>query len=418
MRAGLFLLLLLGSLARGATPPEDDDAAALALPVTAPAVDGNARVGSLVVEAALTSASLRSGGSEQAERLSFDGRDDWTLTAGLRFVAADLLDLNWQREFDQGQATNTFKEGYLSWQPKADVILDAGRINARQGVALGYNPTDFFRADALRTVDSLDPDSLRENRLGTVMLRGQTLWDSGAITASFAPKIESSPSSGAFDPDFGATNHNDRWMLALSQRLTGDFTPQFLVFGGNASSTQVGLNLTHVMGTATVAYLEASAGHQPSLFALAGNTANDAALRARAAAGFTYSAPNKLSLTLEYEYNGAALGRAAWNSVRYRDLPGYGRYRNLATDLQDTATEHNAFVYASWADVGVRHLDITAFLRLDLVDKSKLPWAEARYHWTKWDVAIRWQNFIGAATSDYGASPQGQTLQAVVSYYL
>jgi len=410
--------MLWGSLASAATPPEDDDAAALALPVTAPAVDGNARVGSLAVEAALTSAALRSGGSQQAERLSFDGRDDWTLTQGLRFVAADLLDLNWQRAFDQGQAINTFKEGYLSWQPRADVILDAGRINARQGVALGYNPTDFYRADALRTVDSLDPDSLRENRLGAVMLRAQGLWDSGAFTASFAPRIESTPSPGAFDADFGATNHADRWMLALSQRLAGDFTPQLLVFGGNSSATQVGLDITHVIGNATVAYLEASAGHQPSLFALAGNGPNDAALRARAAAGFTYSAPNKLSVTLEYEYNGAALGGAAWNGVRHRDLPAYGRYRNLTSDLQDTTTQHNAFAYASWADVGIRHLDVTAFVRVDLVDKSRLPWMEARYHWTKWDVAIRWQDFIGGATSDYGASPQGQTLQAVVSYYL
>ena len=46
-----------------------------------------------------------------------------------------------------------------------------GRINVRNGAALGYNPTDFFRSGALRSVVSIDPNSLRENRLGTVMLR-------------------------------------------------------------------------------------------------------------------------------------------------------------------------------------------------------------------------------------------------------
>jgi hypothetical protein len=91
--------------------------------------------------------------------------------------------------FDTAQEIGTLKEAYVSWQPHSSLLLDAGRINGRQGVAFGYNPTDFFRSDAIRSVVSIDPNSLRDNRLGTVMLRGQQLWDSGALSVVYAPRL-------------------------------------------------------------------------------------------------------------------------------------------------------------------------------------------------------------------------------------
>ena len=426
MRRWLLTLMLVAALhaaptarALSAPPPtDDDDAAALALTAMQPAPSDQSRSCSLVTEAALTAAALQGGGSAETERLSFDGRYDSTWAPGWRVVAADLLDLERRQSFDAGPAINTLKEAYVSWQPDNDMILDAGRINLRQGVAFGYNPTDFFREDALRSVDSLDPDSLRQNRLGTAMLRGEALWDSGAFTASFAPRIESATAVGPFNPDFGATNHDDRWMLALSQRIGAGITPQLLLFGGVPGSPQLGLNVTYVIGNSTVAYLEASGGHQPSLWSAAGNAPDDASLRARAAGGVTYSAANKLSVTLEYEYNGTAQGRRDWNFVRQYSLAGYGRYRAFVSAEQDLVTQHGGLVYTTWQDVGIRHLDLTAFVRVDLVDHSTLPWTELRYHWSHLDAAIRWQTVTGGGTSDFGASPEGRTWQAVLDYYL
>ena len=56
---------------------------------------------------------------------------------------------------------------------RPDTLIDLGRINVRNGVALGYNPTDYFRAGAVRAAVSVSPASLKENRQGSVMLRGQ-----------------------------------------------------------------------------------------------------------------------------------------------------------------------------------------------------------------------------------------------------
>jgi hypothetical protein len=437
--------------ATGAPQPPDDDAAALALPGVDSAAAPTHPSASLLVEGAFTEAAQRGAGNADAERLSLDVNDNSRLASTLSFIIGDRLDVDWAGAWNAAQEVNTLKQAFLSWQPQAGLLLDAGRINARQGVAYGYNPTDFFRADALRTVDSLDPNSLRDDRLGTVMLRGEQLWNGGAATALYAPRIPAKPSSAPLSPDFGTTNTEGRWLVSLTQRLTADFSPQWLLFGTDSGMPQAGIDMTALLGSSTVAYLEASIGRSPSLLsqalaqpalaqslsslsslssllpplpypsspypALTPVPQNDS-LHTRVSTGFTYSAPNKLSVTVEYEYDGAALGRGGWNALRNGSLEEYGVYRNFVNAQQELPTQQAVFVYASWNDLVIRHLDATAFVRVDLVDRSRLPWSELRYHWSHIDAALRWQDYVGGATTDYGAVPTGQTWQLVLDYYL
>jgi hypothetical protein len=407
----LFLVCSLGAASAGAGVADDDDSAALAL--AGASGSGAARSALLVVETVLTDAQLP-GGYVSEERLSLDFRDDVAVAAGWRAVLADRLDIDW---LDGAQQVNTLKQAYISWQPRSDLLLDAGRINARQGVALGYNPTDFFKADALRSVDSLDPDTLRDERLGTIMLRGEKLWDIGAFSALYAPRLADAPSNAPFSADIGATNDQNRWLLSLSQRI-GAFTPQWLVFGEQGGSPQAGVNVTSVLGQATVAFVEASAGRMRSLWEESLNLSRSESMRARASTGLTYSTSNKLSLSLEYEYDGAALSRDGWNAARLGDPRNYGLYRDYVASQQELPTQHNVFAYASWQDFLAKHLDLAAFVRIDVIDHSRLPWAEMRYHWAHVDAALRWQDFLGSATSDFGASPSRQTWQLLLDYYL
>ncbi len=69
-------------------------------------------------------------------------------------------------------------------------------------------------------------------------------------------------------------------------------------------------------------------------------------------------------------------------------------------------------------DAFIRHLDLTAFVRTDLVDHSCLPWAEVRYHWRHFDVAAGWQTSFGGSTSDFGDTVSRRVWQAVLDYYL
>jgi hypothetical protein len=287
----------------------------------------------------------------------------------------------------------------------------------RNGVALGYNPTDYFRAGALRSIVSLDPASLRENRLGSAMLRGQTLWTTGSLTALYSPGLASQPSDSTFNPDLGATNRRARWQLAASQKLSDALNPQWLLSGGAGQSAQLGLNLTALPNDATVVYLEWSGGRAPSLAAQALAGRDDAVFRSRMSTGLTYTTPNNISLTAEYQYNGAGLDQAGWNALRRGPPSAYGLYRGFVANLQDPSTRDQVFLYAVWQDALVKRLDFTAMVRYDAIDHSRLQWLEARYHWSRVDVAVQAQLNTGRQGSDYGALPERRLWQALIRYF-
>ena len=414
MRALVLLLL-------AATAPalaDDGDAAALLLAdqtSTTAEQSGDWRV---YMEAAARESRLQGPGlALHGARLSIDARFDKTFAPGWRAVFADRLDLNRMDGVSGNRDINTLKEAYLSWQAQPDRVADLGRINARNGVALGYNPTDYFRAGALRSVVSLDPASLRENRLGSAMLRGQALWNGGALTALYSPKLADQPSDSVFSPDLGATNQRARWLVALSEKLSDALNPQWLLSGGAGQSPQLGLNLTALPNDATVAYFEWSGGRAASLAAQALISRGDAAFRSRLSTGLTYTTPNNVSLTAEYQYNGAGLDQAGWNALRLGPPAAYGLYRGFVANVQDPPTRHHVFLYALWQDALVRHLDLTAMVRYDAEDHSRLQWLEARYHWTRVDIALQTQLNTGDPGSNYGALPERRLWQAVLRYF-
>ena len=408
---------------------DDGDAAALTLADQTTAKPEQASDWRFYTEAALRESRPTGPGlGLHSDRLSFDLRYDGTLAPGLRAVFADHYDANRGDGFPTAlpgtQDVNTLKEAYLSWQPAADRVLDAGRINVRNGVATGYNPTDFFKTNAIRAVDSLDPASLRENRLGTGMLRGQALWDSGSVTAIYAPRLASQPNNATWSPDLGATNARQRWQFALTQKIAGGLSPQWLLSGGDGISPQLGLNLTALIGHSTVAYVEWSGGRSRSLLAQAlalapalAPTNDDTAFRSRLASGLSYTTSNNITFTAEYDYNGAGLDQAGWKRLWRAPPATYLAYRAYTGAQQDPPTKQGVFLYALWQDALVKNFDLTAFVRYDAEDYSRLQWLEARYHWTHVDLALQTQLNNGTPASDYGVLPERRVWQAVLRYY-
>lgn len=350
-------------------------------------------------------------------RLSLDLQLDISPTEGLRFVLADRLDLSAQQRPSAQRSVNTLKEAYLSWQSSPDSFLDAGRINVRNGVAMGYNPTDYFRDGALRSQTSVDPASLRLNRMGTVLLRGQTLWSTGSLAAMVSPRLSQTPHDGVFSPDFAATNNRTRWQLALSQRLAEGLTPQFLLYSHRPGDLRLGANLSTLVNDATVAYAEWSLGRTRTQLAQALGKDEASRVRQQLATGLTYTAPNKLSLTLEYDYNGFGLDRAAWNRLRTVAGRDHGLYRRWTGTAQELPTRQRLFAMATWQDVAMNRLDWSVMLRHTVEDRSRLVWTELRYRWDTADLALQWQRYLGGATSDFGAAPARQILQLVARQY-
>jgi len=352
-------------------------------------------------------------------RASFDLRCEAAFTSGWRGLLAERFDEFWAQG-SSAQAVNTLKEAYLSFRSGSAVLVDVGRINVRQGVALAYNPTDYFRVGATRAVISIDPESRRGERLGALMGRFQMLWPSGSLTGIFAPQVDARPNESTLNPDFGATNACSRWLLIWSQRLGREFQPQILLTGAQHEPPRAGLDLTYLLNRATVAYVEWSGGRLASSGSRSGTgpvNRNGAVFNSQLSAGVTFTSSNKLSMTFEYEYDGTALGNREWAALRAGPIPPYVQYRQYVATQGDLATRQNLFGYVHWDDVGINRLGLTAFVRFDPGDHSRVSWAEARYHWQHAGVAVQWQRNIGDATSDLAPAPVRQSWLALIDYY-
>lgn len=414
MMRSILLLLMTASLAPAMA--SDDDALLLAdqaLPASVRAGDWR-----VFTELALGSTDQRYGlPAVHGQRWSLDMKYDRALAPGVRLILSDRFDLRSQDKFAHHASVNTPREGYLSWQASDRRVFDAGWINQHNGAASGYNPTDYFRDSALRSISSVDQASLRENRLGSAMLRGQLLWKGGSASALFSPRLAAADGTPLRTPRTDATNRAGRWLLTASHQISDQLDAQVLLFGAGHGRHQLGLNLSGVVNDATVFYAEWSGGRSESLQASLSERVDDRAFRSRLATGLIYTTPYKLSLLLEYDHNGAGLDRRGWDALRSGPAAHYVRYRELAQQVQDPVTRQSVFFHAKWQDVLVRHLDLRTIVRHNLADHSRLSWLEARYHRGRLDLAMQWQLNSGTAGSQFGALPQSRNVQAMAIYY-
>lgn len=413
--APLLLSLLLSSLPRAmqAAPSADDSALLLAdqTPEAAPAPASDWRH---FIEAGIGASRGSDGRRETTQRLSLDVQTDRAISSDLRLIFANRLDLNGPGHAER--AINTLKEAYLGWRLNSQTLIDAGRINIRHGVASGYNPTDYFRSGAVRSVVSIDPASLRENRQGSIMLRAQRLWDKAALSAIWSPDMHRPPSTNGLKLDLGATNRQNRLLLAFSPTLAAGLTPQLLLYRENGQPAQVGLNLTALANDRTVTYLEWSGGRRAALLARATTPSAPAtAWYNQLATGLAYTTPGKLTLTAEYHWHGDALRSGDWHSLQQGALGTYARYRSWLQEAQEAPTRQAFFAHARWQDAFLPGLDLSLMHNLDLIDHSHRHWLEARYHQGQWDYALQWQALHGTPLSAFGAD--SRSWQAVLRYY-
>ena len=381
-------------------------------------------------------------------RASVDGNVQWKPFSTLALTLSDRLNVyvqDQQAVLSRGTVRNDFREGYLTWQPHTDVYLEAGRINVRNGVGLGFNPTDFFKTRTLVGQSSLDPSVIRQNRLGALMVRGQAIWGSASATLAFAPKV-AAPSAIAgdslgLDPQLSATNAANRWLATFSFEVL-DLSPQLLGYLEHGRS-KVGINLSRALGDAIVAYGEWAGGPEQNLAARAFafgaqtgtfpagapppfpiNTAR--AFRNDVNAGLSWTIATKVTLNVEYHYHEAGFGRGAWSD--WFDLPAAAPpglaaerwyLRGYASDQQEPVTRHEAFVRADWPRAFVPDLELSAFTFVDLLDGSALSQAAASYYlsnqWTaSWFVSTN----LGSTRSERGSFPDRVSAIAQLTWYL
>ena len=408
IRAAALAMLLIPGWALG-----DDQDALLLESGPAPAVETDDRPMRLYLEASIGRVEQRYGlPALTASRLSLDFNYNQKLGGGWRFALSDRLDYVDPPALTGQWTINSLREAYVSWQDDdGSRSADFGRVNLRHGPAYGYNPTDYFRKTALRAITTADPLALRENRLGTVMLRAQQLWPGGAMSIALAPNLADARSTESFNPDLGATNRQNRALVSWSAQASDRFSGQVLAFYDEDAGSQLGLNFTALLTDSIVGHFEWSRGKDQ--IALSGEPAK-IATRNRLSGGATYTTPIKLALTAEYEYNGFAPGSAAWNAA---GVDALGTYLIRSLSSQEIVSRNAWTFYAVQKGVVWKGLDVSALLRLNADDDSRLGWIEVRYHWPRFDAALQWQSTHGAPMTEYGLPPSKRSLKLLGALY-
>lgn len=408
-----------GATAVAADAPSDLDALSLeSAPEQAPGA-GPRPNGALFVEAAAARRDRRLGWSDDTlTRLSIDGRQAWRWGNNLQAHLSARVDATDPKDERYAGPVLSLREAYVGWQDaEAQNIVEAGRINLRDGTAYGYNPTDFFRANTLRTITTLNPSTLRENRLGTVMLRGQRNWGQGSLSLAYAPRLADRPSGEGLNPDLGATNSRHRGLLSYSARLSERFSGSVLGYADEAGRHQVGATGSLLASDAIVAHAEWSYGRDDVLRRVVLGLPDARRYGHRLATGATYTTATKLSLTAEYQYNDFALDRNGWQALRAYAPVAVGPYLVSAVLRQDIASRHALMLYATQRDLGRKNLDVNALLRFNASDRSRLMWLEVRYRMDRVDLALQLQHGSGVLGSEYGSDPVRSSIGGTVAYY-
>jgi len=458
-----------GADQKPATPPtgkktENDDLDRIPTPQSPadaePAVrgSGNQRV---YVENAFTGSTGRSNllvpvpqstGTTWQERVFVDVRREWRAGRRLTLTFSDRVNVRAEHDLafpTQQNVINDWREGFFSWEVFHNTYVDAGRINVKSGAALGFNPTDFFKTRAVVEPLSSDPSVLREDRLGTLMLRAQRVWTGGAMTVAFAPAVShvspiySDTNLPSLGPSFDRTNARARLLVKGSINLAADFSPELLVYH-EGDRTRFGLNITRGIGQNVVAYAEWTGGAESGVIADALAYGRDtrvlpvgapsvlpddfaSTFREDLSVGGSFSTKPKLTLNVEYHFHQAGFDKRDWErwfmagerttsaSLAARQL---WFIRGYALDRQDPLTRHSLFARADWVDASIRHLELTGFVNMDVYDRSSLAQLTADYFASsKWTVGVQASVNVGGPGSDFGSLPQRGTLLLKLARY-
>ena len=385
--------------------------------------------------------------SDWSNRTSLDAYDQWSLDKTLSFTFSDSLNLTEADGigFPAEAARNDLREAYFTWEPVTQTFLEFGRINFKNGIALGFNPTDFFKTRSAVAQASADPSAMRGDRLGTLMLRAQTIWDGGTATFVYAPKLQTPrPIVGTapswIDPSFDQTNTANRFLFAVNLEV-GDFSPQALVYH-ESGRTKLGLNLSHPIGQSVIAYGEWTGGNAPDLIAQAiafgkatgtlpaaapvlPPTSASRAFQNDLAVGASWTSEAKVTLNFEYHFHQAGFSSEDWRGwfalggTNPTLGPELWYVRGYASDQQQPMSRHQIFWRADWQDAFVTDLELSGISFVNLTDGSGMAQISADYYLSNaWTVGLYVGGTFGGRRSEWGSLPGASSaIFQVVRYF-
>lgn len=396
-RRSLALLALLAGIAGQAwaqavdplsLQPEDE-----APPEAPPAGRGTSN---LRLEGWTQSADLRHdvpGQPTHQQRAVLDFRREWQPAPGEgRWTLGGSGRLEQVGGSEGAQTRFALREAYASTQWAPGRYVDAGRIQWRNGVAYGFNPSDFLKRGAVLDLGTQNPQALRENRLGTVMLRQQWLGPSGSLQLGWMPQLSSSSSGEAHtstnprSPGWERTNGRSATLLRWAPNTGDTWTAEGLVYARSGEPVRWATNLTRSVGEAWIVYAEWAGGRA----AATPSSPASSHWTQELATGATWTSPWNWNVTLERQQ---------------ASTPG---------------TSDGWFTRLAWdKPFGLRDTDLAGFVRVNSGDHSRLWQLDAHWHVNdRHSLGLIWGGSQGNPVSEYGRMPVRRQVLVSWTVYL
>lgn len=350
-----------------------------------------------------------------------------------RLVAGDALDIGWYRHekpFDSDHVRHTLQEAFVTGHLDGS-YLDAGRFNERIGVAYGYSPNDVYRRHAIVSRVSEDPVAMRNNRLGTVGVRVQQLFEGGSLVGVLAPRLRQRDSAAVLSPYLERSNSDWQASLRGSLKLPHETQLEVLGYCRDMGAVQWGMNLSTGVGSYVTAYAEYAASSDAGVVsrAMARDPARPFAQagplharRARYSIGVSVTPVPNLTVGLEGQGDDTALNR---EELRQLLAPATAAQLQVAlatagyaSETQDNLGHQYGLLRASWTNMFGSRASVSGFVRWNLLDHSRFSWLQFAYPHATGSTAVSVAHMDGARATEYGHGRARLTAQLAINWHL
>jgi len=297
---------------------------------------------------------------------------------------------------DEDEISTYVKELYYKGKISENNFFELGRVNVKEGVASGFNPTDYFKGTSSLTLSS-DPKEQKDNRLGSLLIQDTMFFDTYTLKAIYSPKVSAS--------HLNKTNYKDRASLSIDYRGFKDVSLSTIAHW-NEDNLNMGLNLSYIWGR-WIFYSENS--WKTDVY--------------QASLGLNYTSESNIITTLEYIYNEEGLNKSEWKN--YFDLARrspqsaqeFGELRAKVAKSQSEMSREKIFLLSRITDIET-NLDASAMVWLNPYDKSTFSQVGLEYA-LKDDLQtnVYLRNYRGDDDSEYGSSNDDYQILIEAEYY-
>lgn len=296
----------------------------------------------------------------------------------------------------------------------------AGRTNIRNGVASGFNPTDWFKENSQVIIESLDTADRREDRLGVVAIEGVWLTAQSILSFGYRPDLHAKPQTAAGNAEvvglgLDRTNNQDALFVKYAPSpASWDNVSLTLSSLYLRNRPGLGAELSMAMSDNVVLYSEWFGQQRQSLAdeAMTPDRDNQRWYN-QLALGGTWSAPEVMvndedvAVSLEYHFNEAGLKQHqldAWSKAIRSGNPQAGSIAALANVKQEPLATHQAFTRLAWNDFWADN-DLSLITTVTPMDGSGFTQlALSIPATTELRLDLKGYHYFGATDTLYGSS--------------